>query len=169
MPVRTAAVDDLPAPDPAPPLDPIRAPVAPLPPVEAEEELPTLEALALRAVAPPPPVIAPPPAPDPAALPPPPEPLPPQPKTFYPSPYPLTTHLSKANSVLCKMCELNPAEIVVVENEMTGINPATMCRKCFKLFFGREEGEEEEEGGEKVRTVPFLTEYDVMAKGPGRI
>ena len=66
------------------------------------------------------------------------------------------------------------SSIVVVENELAGVSPAHMCRKCFRIFFGREEGEEdymreiefEGNGGKvKVRVIPSLTEYDAIPTG----
>ena len=95
--------------------------------------------------------------------------------TYYPAPYPLTTHLSKHRTIRCKFCEIGVSSIIVVENELAGVSPAHMCRNCFRTFFGREEGEEdymreiemEGNGGKgRVRVIPSLTEYDAVSLLP---
>ncbi|GAA6056101.1 hypothetical protein JCM3770_001968 [Rhodotorula araucariae] len=55
-------------------------------------------------------------------------------KHFLP-PYPLTTFLARtASAGKCTLCEKEPGELVVIDDELSGETPAVRCRACFGIL-----------------------------------
>ncbi|GAA5989736.1 hypothetical protein JCM11641_002189 [Rhodosporidiobolus odoratus] len=108
-------------------------------------------------------------------------------------PYPITLHLSRpipsstsslssahssSSSAKCRICDKDPAYVVLVDDELVGESPAVVCEACFEWLHPLvEEGDEEEgegeegtmgegrrymkQGGRMVRVVPISMEEDV--------
>ncbi|BGP41016.1 hypothetical protein JCM10449v2_004985 [Rhodotorula kratochvilovae] len=55
-------------------------------------------------------------------------------KHFLP-PYPLTTFLARTSAAgKCTMCEKDPGELIIVDDELAGESPALRCRACYKAM-----------------------------------
>lgn len=68
--------------------------------------------------------------------------------------YPVTTFLGRTGSAKCRVCNSDPASMVVVEDELCGDSPCFCCDKCFELLHGHEDPDGEKE----YWVLPFFQE-----------
>ncbi|CAH7669942.1 snRNA-activating protein of 50kDa MW C terminal-domain-containing protein [Phakopsora pachyrhizi] len=54
------------------------------------------------------------------------------------NPYPITTFLSRLNSLKCRVCDRDPASLITLEDEMVSESPCYLCLTCFKILHGHE-------------------------------
>lgn len=52
--------------------------------------------------------------------------------------YPITTFLSRLASPKCRVCDRDPAKLVVMNDELVAESPCFVCERCFELLHGHE-------------------------------
>ncbi|GAA5960505.1 hypothetical protein JCM21900_000121 [Sporobolomyces salmonicolor] len=83
--------------------------------------------------------------------------------------YPITTYLSRSLASKCRICDRDPGELVVVNDELAGESPGLVCQACFELLHplkeretgerrGAEDRGEEREFMDGVQVVPTILE-----------
>ncbi|GAA5902118.1 hypothetical protein JCM5296_006608 [Sporobolomyces johnsonii] len=83
--------------------------------------------------------------------------------------YPITTYLSRNLASKCRVCDRDPGELVVVDDELAGESPGLLCQACFELLHPLKEKEagerrgaegrgEEREFMDGVQVVPTILE-----------
>ncbi|KAG0151212.1 hypothetical protein CROQUDRAFT_668065 [Cronartium quercuum f. sp. fusiforme G11] len=51
-----------------------------------------------------------------------------------PNKYPITTFLSRLTSPKCRVCDRDPAKLVLINDELVSESPCFICEKCFQLL-----------------------------------
>ncbi|EGG07481.1 uncharacterized protein MELLADRAFT_71692 [Melampsora larici-populina 98AG31] len=54
--------------------------------------------------------------------------------------YPITTFLSRLTSPKCRVCDRDPAKLVIMNDELVDESPCFVCERCFELLHGHETG-----------------------------
>ncbi|GAA6059476.1 hypothetical protein JCM10212_002219 [Sporobolomyces blumeae] len=96
--------------------------------------------------------------------------------TSTPSPYPLTTFLSRLAASKCYVCDRDPGSIWVHNDELAGQNPTLVCRTCFKHLHpvrGEDVPVEQSGGGSGAKSkarrpgTTWTTKRKAADSGPG--